>query len=279
LRELNEIGSVLDHIEDLADAPIESPEGRRTIDRLTGAVTVRGLCFRFTKRDPWTVNDLSVDLAPGAKLAIVGPSGSGKSTLAKLLVGLYQPTHGCITIDDEDIRELDLPSIRRLVGVVWQDPLLFSGTIRDNISLRVPNASLDAVQEAARLAAIDSDISAMPMGYNTILGPAGEGLSGGQRQRLALARALVNQPAILVLDEATSHLDSPTEALIEQNLRAIRVTRIVIAHRLSTVQDADSIIMLDSGRVIEQGTHQELVQFGGEYARMAETQQAPSYSW
>jgi len=160
------------------------------------------------------------------------------------------------------------------MGVVWQDPLLFSGTIRDNIALRVPDAPLHAVREAARLAAVDADVSAMPMGYDTVLGPSGEGLSGGQRQRLALARALVGRPAVLVLDEATSHLDTPTEALIEQNLRAIGVTRVVIAHRLSTVQDADLILVLAAGRVVEQGTHRELVERGGEYARMVHPQRA-----
>jgi ABC-type bacteriocin/lantibiotic exporter with double-glycine peptidase domain len=273
LRDLYEIGSILDHLQDLADAPAEARDDQRPIGHLQGAITAKALSFRFTRRSPWIVADLSLTVAPGAKIAIVGASGSGKSTLAKLLVGLYEPTAGSILIDGLNLRSLDLPSVRRLLGVVWQDPLLFSGTIHDNITLRVPDATPADVHEAARLAGIEPDIAAMPMQYETILGPAGEGLSGGQRQRLALARALLGRPAILVLDEATSHLDTPTEALVEQNLRAIGVTRIVIAHRLSTVQDADMIIVMAAGRIIEQGTHRDLVDLGGEYARMVQTQQ------
>ncbi|MBO3746199.1 peptidase domain-containing ABC transporter [Streptosporangiaceae bacterium NEAU-GS5] len=276
LRELYEIGSVLDHLQDLADAPAESPPGRDPVRRLRGEITVLRLGFRFTRRDPWTVKDLSLHIPTGTKIAIVGPSGSGKSTLAKLLVGLYPPTSGSVTVDGIDISTLDLPSMRRLMGVVWQDPLLFSGTIRENITLRVPGASPDEVRDAARLAGIEDDIKGMPMGYDTILGPSGEGLSGGQRQRLALARALVGRPAILVLDEATSHLDTPTEALIERNLRATGVTRIVIAHRLSTVQDSDLILVMTGGRVIEWGTHHELIGRAGEYARMVDAQQVTS---
>ncbi|GIH27750.1 peptidase C39 [Acrocarpospora phusangensis] len=273
LREFYEIGSVLDHLQDLAEAPVESPQGKSAVERLRGEVTVRGLSFRHTHRDPWTVDDLSFHVPPGTKLAIVGPSGSGKSTLAKLLVGLYKPTQGSVSVDGTDIAALDLPSVRRLMGVVWQDPLLFSGTVQENITLRVPDATPEAVREAARLAGIDTDIAAMPMGYETILGPSGDGLSGGQRQRLALARALVGRPAVLLLDEATSHLDTPTEALVERNLRATGVTRIVIAHRLSTVRDADLILVMSEGCVIEHGTHQDLIDYGGAYARMVGMQQ------
>lgn len=268
LRELSESASVLDHLQDIAEAPVESAPGRLAIDRLGGAITVDRLGFRFTHRGPWIVDDMSFHVPPGAKLAIVGPSGSGKSTLAKLLVGLYQPTTGSVAVDGVGLDSLDLASVRRLLGVVWQEPQLFSGTVRDNITLRVPGASPDAVREAARLAGIEQDIAAMPMGFDTRLGPSGEGLSGGQRQRLALARALVDRPAVLILDEATSHLDTPTEALVEQNLRAIGVTRIVVAHRLSTVQDADLILVLAGGRIVERGTHHDLVDHGGEYARM-----------
>jgi ABC-type bacteriocin/lantibiotic exporter with double-glycine peptidase domain len=276
LRQLNEIGSVLDHLEDLADAPAESTQDGRAVAALRGAITASELCFRFTRNGPWILRNVSFDLPAGAKLAIVGPSGSGKSTLAKLLVGLYQPTAGMVTVDDADIRELDLPSLRRLIGVVWQEPLLLSGSIHENIALRDPDAPAARVHEAARLAAIDTDIAAMAMRYETRLGSSGEGLSGGQRQRLALARALIGRPAILVLDEATSHLDTPTEARVERNLRGTGVTRIVVAHRLSPVQDADLILVLSNGHVIEQGTHQELIDIGGQYAQMVSLQRGPA---
>ena len=282
LRELYEIGSVLDHLQDLVNAPAESagsevpagPEGGRRIDRLDGTVTATDLCFRFTHRDPWVVERMSFHVPRGAKLAIVGPSGSGKSTLAKLLVGLYPPTSGTVAVDGHDLRTLDLPAVRRLIGVVWQEPQLFSGTIWENVSLRVPGAAPAEVQEAVRLAAIDEEIAAMPLGYATGLGPSGEGLSGGQRQRLGLARALVGRPALLVLDEATSHLDAPAEARVEQNLRSAGVTRIVIAHRLSTVQDADLILVVVGGRIVERGTHEELLARGEVYPAMVRAQQS-----
>jgi len=281
LRELYEIGSVLDHLQDLVNAPAESgsevpagPEGGRRIDRLDGTVTATDLCFRFTHRDPWVVERMSFHVPRGAKLAIVGPSGSGKSTLAKLLVGLYPPTSGTVAVDGHDLRTLDLPAVRRLIGVVWQEPQLFSGTIWENVSLRDPGAAPAEVQEALRLAAIDEEIAAMPLGYATGLGPSGEGLSGGQRQRLGLARALVGRPALLVLDEATSHLDAPAEARVEQNLRSAGVTRIVIAHRLSTVQDADLILVVVGGRLVERGTHEELLARGEVYPAMVRAQQS-----
>jgi ABC-type multidrug transport system fused ATPase/permease subunit len=217
---------------------------------------------------------MSFHVPRGAKLAIVGPSGSGKSTLAKLLVGLYPPTSGTVAVDGHDLRTLDLPAVRRLIGVVWQEPQLFSGTIWENVSLRCPGAAPAEVQEAVRLAAIDEEITAMPLGYATGLGPSGEGLSGGQRQRLGLARALVGRPALLVLDEATSHLDAPAEARVEQNLRSAGVTRIVIAHRLSTVQDADLILVVVGGRIVERGTHEELLAWGEVYPAMVRAQQS-----
>jgi ATP-binding cassette subfamily B protein len=250
------------------------PEGGRRIDRLDGTVTATDLCFRFTHRDPWAVERMSFHVPRGAELAIVGPSGSGKSTLAKLLVGLYPPTSGTVAVDGHDLRTLDLPAVRRLIGVVWQEPQLFSGTIWENLTLRDPGAAPAEVQEAVRLAAIDEEIAAMPLGYPTGLGPSGEGLSGGQRQRLALARALAGQPALLVLDEATSHLDAPAEARIEQNLRSAGITRIVIAHRLSTVQDADLILVVVGGRIVERGTHEDLLARDEVYPAMVRARQS-----
>src|SRR2546429_6593355 len=179
-----------------------------------------------------------------------------------------------VSVVVHDLRHPDLPSVRRLIGVVWQEPQLFSGTIWENVEVRVRGAARAEVQEAVRLAAIDEEIAAMPLGYASGLGASGEGLSGGQRQRLGLARALVGRPALLVLDEATSHLDAPTEARVEQNLRSAGVTRIVIAHRLSTVQDADLILVVVGGRIVERGTHEELLAWGEVYSAMVRAQQS-----
>jgi ABC-type bacteriocin/lantibiotic exporter with double-glycine peptidase domain len=200
---------------------------------------------------------------------LVGRSGSGKSTLAKLLLGLYEPTQGEVRFDGIALQELDRRSLRRQVGVVLQEPVLFSGSIRQNIAFNDPDINHQQIAEAARLAGIHDEIAALPMGYDTWLAEGGGGLSGGQRQRLALARALVHSPAMLVLDEATSHLDTATEALVERHLRDLDCTRIVIAHRLSTVRDADLILVMHEGQIVERGTHDELIEWGGMYAALA----------
>jgi len=200
-------------------------------------------------------------------------TGSGKSTLAKLLLGLYQPSSGQILIDERPIEDYDRQALRQQFGVVLQDAFLFSGSIRQNINLQ--RASLPAAQliAASQRAGLHSDIVSMPMGYETRVGEAAGGISGGQRQRIALARALLRQPAILILDEATSQLDTLTEQIVEQQLNQLNCTRIVIAHRLSTVKNADLIIVLDRGQIAEQGTHSELVGTNGVYAKMVLNQQ------
>ena len=211
---------------------------------------------------------------PGGKLGVVGPSGSGKSTLVKLLAGLYPATEGAVCLDGHDLSALDLRSVRRRLGVVLQDPFLLDGTIAENIALRRPDAPRAEVIAAAELAAVHDDIAAMALGYDTTLANGGGELSGGQCQRIALARALLDRPSVLILDEAaTSHLDSATEARIERNLEALGITRIVIAHRLSTVCDADRILVLEHGGVAEAGTHAELAERGGRYAAMLEAQE------
>jgi ABC-type bacteriocin/lantibiotic exporter with double-glycine peptidase domain len=256
----------LDRLGDIMEAePGAAPEAHA--EPLTGALEVRDVGFRYDEHAPWILRRVSFSAAPGQKIAIVGRSGSGKSTLAQLLLGLRSPTEGEIRYDGIAAAA----SQRAQFGVVAQEPALFTGTIRDNIGIGDPLAPLSSIIEAATIACVHDDIMRLPMRYETPLSEGG-GLSGGERQRIALARALLAKPAILVLDEATSHLDATTEAAIERNLATLSQTRIVIAHRLSTVRDADRIVVLDDGRVLEHDTHDRLLARRGAYARLVATQ-------
>lgn len=269
------LGSYLERIEDVMRAePEQDPARVKRAPRLSGRIEAEGLCFRYSDAVPPAVQDVSVRIAPGQFVAVVGTSGAGKSTLAKLLVGLYRPQQGRVRYDGVDLATLDLRSVREQLGVVTQRGDLFGMSVRDNIALGHPEIGLDAVIDAARRASIDAEIAALPMGYDTILADGGASLSGGQRQRLALARALAGDPAVLLLDEATSNLDSVTEAAIQRSLAELRCTRIVIAHRLSTVIDADLILVMDQARVVEAGTHAELLARGELYSRLY-ARQAP----
>nr|BFE81501.1 hypothetical protein GCM10020093_041020 [Planobispora longispora] len=241
--------------------------------RLRGSIELHGVGFRHDPRGPWTLRGISVKIRAGQKVALVGPSGAGKSTLARLLLALYTPTEGQVSYDGVPLPQLNLRSLRHQFGVVNQEPSLFTGSIRENIALNDPDAPLERIIEAAELACLHEEICAMPMGYETMLVEGG-GLSGGQRQRLALARALLARPKILLLDEATSHLDSTSEARIESNLGWLTQTRIVIAHRLSTVRDADLILVVDDGEIVERGTHDGLLARGGRYAKLVAAQAA-----
>jgi ATP-binding cassette subfamily B protein len=267
------LGSYMDRLEDVLETPREQdPTTVKPAPRLKGGIRLENVSFRYGPLSPLAVRDVSVDIPPGRFVALVGRSGAGKSTLASLLVGLYPPTDGRILFDGIDLMELELRSVRRQVGVVPQHPYLFGSSIRGNISLSDPSLPLSRAVEAAKLAHIHDDIVVMPMGYETILADGGASLSGGQRQRLALARALVHRPAILLLDEATSALDTRTEREIQQELEGLRTTRIVIAHRLSTIRHADLILVMDDGRLVEQGRHEELLALGGVYASLVAAQ-------
>jgi ATP-binding cassette, subfamily B, bacterial len=188
----------------------------------------------------------------------VGPTGAGKSTLARLLLGMLLPTEGTIRFDGVDLREYDLSKLRNRMGVVLQETFLFNETVRENLSLNDPELPLNDLRHAARLACIDDVIDALPKGFDTALGENGSTLSGGQRQRISIARALSHHPAVLLLDEATSSLDLETEARVHANLASFGCTRILIAHRLATVQDADRIFVLDGGRIAQEGTFEQL---------------------
>ena len=267
---VQQLQSVQGHVERLASVLAAPPERddrrRRPVGRLAGRLELRGVSYRYDRAGRDAVHDVDLVVEPGTRVALVGRSGSGKSTLAKLLLGLYEPTGGEVLVDGHNLRDLQLESVRRQFGVVLQEPALFSGSVRDNIAFNDPDLSLDAVRRAATAAGLAEDIEAMPFGYDTPVGEAGAALSGGQQQRLSLARALAHDPAVLLLDEATSNLDVTTESLVTAALRDLGCTTLVIAHRLSTVRDADRIVVMAGGTAVEQGSHAELLRAGGPYA-------------
>jgi subfamily B ATP-binding cassette protein MsbA len=241
-----------------------------------GSVAFERVSFRY-QRDPalpWTLEDIDLHCAPGEVLALVGPSGGGKTTLVSLLPRFWDIDRGRVLLDGVDVRNLRLADLRGAIGIVPQDPALFSGTIRENIAYARPGASSSALEEAARAAHAHEFIERLPRGYDTLVGERGVKLSGGQRQRVAIARAILKNPAVLILDEATSNLDTESERLIEDALGKLLVgrTTLIIAHRLSTVRRADRLVVLDHGRIVEEGSHAELLELGGLYARLYQRQ-------
>jgi ATP-binding cassette subfamily B protein len=267
------IRSHLERLGDVIEADVEQNILQaQESPRLTGCIQLQDVSFKYDGNSPTVLKDITIDILPGQKVAIVGPTGSGKSTLGKLLLGLYLPTEGEILYDGIPLRSLNYQSVRSQFGVIMQDASIFSGTIRQNIAFNNPDMDMESIIKAARLAAFESDIQQMPMQYETFVAESGNALSGGQRQRLAIARALANNPSILLLDEATSALDVITERAIEENLKSLACTQIIIAHRLSTVRDADIILVLDQGRIVESGSHAELLARQGYYARLIQHQ-------
>ena len=242
---------------------------------MRGEVAFEGVRFRYGDRgDAWVLDGIDLVARPGEVVALVGPSGAGKSTLVTLLPRFFDPVEGRITVDGIDLRDVAPHELRGHVGVVPQETLLFSGTIADNVRYGRPDASDDEVVAATIAANADGFVREFPDGYATLVGERGVKLSGGQRQRIAIARALLKDPRILVLDEATSSLDSESEALVQAALDRLMEgrTTFVIAHRLSTIVDADRIVVVEAGRVVQTGRHAELLAQGGLYRALYETQ-------
>ncbi len=265
---------VLDVLEQDSELPTR-PGAVRVQKHLTqGAITLRGVSFAYPETKSMVLEGVDLEVPAGQTVALVGRSGAGKTTLTNLIARFYDPDQGALLLDGRDLRDIELESYRKLLGIVEQDVFLFDGTIRDNIAYARRDASEAEVLAAARAAAADEFISKLPDGYQSWIGERGVKLSGGQRQRLAIARAILADPKILILDEATSNLDSESEQLIQQSLALLLKNRtaFVIAHRLSTIISADKIVVLDQGRIVEVGSHAELMQQGGRYREMVRLQ-------
>ena len=267
------IKPVLSLAKPILDTPPETEGSRKVITELRGNIELDDVTFRYEKNSPPIIKGLSMKIKKGEYVAVVGPSGCGKSTLIRLLLGFEKPERGGIFYDMKNIDQIDIKSLRRHIGCVMQDGGLFNDSIYANIALSAPTLTMEEAWEAAEAASIADDIRAMPMGMHTMISEGQGGISGGQKQRLMIARAIAPKPSVLIFDEATSALDNITQKRVTEALDSLNCTRIVIAHRLSTIKGCDRILYMDHGRILEEGTYDELIEKGGLFADMVSRQQ------
>lgn len=267
-----QIRPILTMVKPFFDTIPEISDGKQVLTRLSGGIELNNVSFRYDENMPLVVDDMSLKIRPGQYVAIVGKTGCGKSTLMRLLLGFERPQKGAIYYDGKDLERIDLRSLRRRIGVVMQNGKLFLGDIYSNIIISAPWLSQSDAWEAAELAGIADDIRKMPMGMNMVISEGSGGISGGQRQRLMIARAIAPKPKILMFDEATSALDNLTQKKVSESLATLKCTRIVIAHRLSTIKQCDRIIVLDKGKIIEDGKYDELIAANGFFAELVARQ-------
>ena len=250
----------------------ESSEGKMTITSISGNIDVNNVSFKYNEKGPLILNNFNLHIKEGEYVAIVGQTGCGKSTLVRLLLGFEKPNKGAVLYDNIDINDVDLSSLRRNIGTVMQNGTLFHADILSNIIISSPDLKEEDAWKAAEIANIANDIREMPMGMKTVISEGQGGISGGQKQRIMIARSIVHKPKVLIFDEATSALDNKTQKSISDSISKLNCTRIVIAHRLSTIKHADRIIMLENGKIIEEGNYQTLIDKKGKFAELVERQ-------